>query len=108
MSAWMYSASKLTAFKTRNASGSTWFPIPSPGIVTTVCFAMNAFLLRTFHHRDTEAQRVFGCLRDVACNVSTADFSSGLGALLPGSPLPRRLRAIAEHFPAAGTRTFHR
>jgi hypothetical protein len=38
----MYSASKPTAFNTRNDSGKTWFPIPSPGMVMTVYFAMIA------------------------------------------------------------------
>src|SRR5208337_4591561 len=56
MSAWMYWASKPTAWRTRNASGRTWFPIPSPGIVTTVCLAMNVFLLNLSPQRlrDTE------------------------------------------------------
>src|ERR1700682_5175903 len=38
----MYSASKPTAFRTRKASGRTWLPMPSPGMVTTVCFAIRA------------------------------------------------------------------
>src|SRR5450631_531741 len=36
----MYSASKPTACKTRKDSGKTWFPMPSPGMVMTVYFAM--------------------------------------------------------------------
>src|ERR1039457_2360831 len=36
----MYSASKPTAFRTRNDSGRTWFPMPSPGMVITVYFAI--------------------------------------------------------------------
>src|ERR1022692_4559900 len=39
----MYSASKPTAFRSRRASGRTWLPIPSPGIVTTVYFAITSF-----------------------------------------------------------------
>ena len=42
MSACTYSAAKPAASSTRIASGSTWLPMPSPGMVTTVCFAMIA------------------------------------------------------------------
>src|ERR1039458_3846383 len=100
MSACMYSASKPTASSTRIASGRTWLPMPSPGMDTTLRFAMNANSSNLVCHpeRGRRGDRVEG--PDFLPSLRDSDS-------LSRPPSPPRRAGLSSSPPQSGARVSH-